>query len=180
MRHIFTLFILLLLFLYSCQRSKVQSDKEKPLISSCKIYTYDFEFSDENNPGQLLQEFRFNKQGLVNELIRYGIQGEVVSRFDITGNSNPFPMSDKPQYIDTVLTIVDLDPVGNVRQKEIKKYNTKGLIVSVEIFANRDSLISRNTYTYNKQGLIAEDIYWDLDLQKPRQVIRYKYEYAKK
>jgi hypothetical protein len=180
MYKIISLIIVLQLFLFSCQRSKVQSDKEKPLISSCKIYTYDFEFSDENNPGQLMQEFRFNKQGHVNELIRYGIQGEIVSRFDISGNSNPFPISDKPQYIDTVLTIIDLDPSGNVRQKEVKKYNLEGLIVSSEIFIGDDSLIRRNTYNYNNLGLITEDIYWDIDLQKPRQVIRYKYEFAKK
>lgn len=32
-------------------------------------------------------------------------------------------------------------------------------------------------YKYNKQDMIIEDVYWDIDLDKPKQKIRYEYDF---
>lgn len=146
-------------------------------IKVCKMYQSDFVLIDPNEKGQLIQEFRFNKEGFVNELIRYGIDGEIVGRFDIYGEHTPFPLPGKPEYTDTVLTVFNFDTSGMVAGKEIKIYNEIGLLTQVDFYAGEDSLIKRNTYKYDKNNMIQEDVYWDVDLDKPKQKIRYEFEY---
>ncbi len=153
---------------------------EKWNIRTCKIYSSEFEYFEPNPPGRLIQEFRFNKHGFVNELIRYGIQGDTIAHFDIAGAESPFPFPEDPQFIDTVLTLEAFDSLNVLIRKEIKRFNKLGLLTSDEIYGPKDSLVSRNTYKYNKMGLIEEDVYWDVELQKPAQVVRYQYEFYEK
>ena len=176
--------ILLIFGLASCTHVSKKQAEDKKLeeelswnIKSCKIYSSDFEFANPGAEGMLMQEFKFNKKGFVNELIRYDMQGNEIARFDILGENNPLPIPEKPIYIDTVLTVVELDSQGEMRQKEVKKYSESGWLTEVLIYDDRDSLIKRNTYKYNALGLIVEDVYWDIDLDVPKQVIKYRYEY---
>ena len=177
--YIFILFVTFLII--GCNR--VQSDnsineESKPLkIKVCKMYSSDFVLLDPNDPGQLMQEFRFNRKGFVNELIRYGLDGEIIGRFDILGENTPFPMPSKPEYVDTVLTIIDIDSLDIIKSKEIKTYNSQGLLIEVKVFENENILISKNTFNYDENGMIKEDVYWDIDLDKPKQKIRYEFEY---
>ena len=180
MRFIFYItfvFLILLGCIHSNQKTDDSANVSGWKIQACKMYSSDFEFLDSTDPGQLIQEFRFSRKGFVNELIRYGSNGEIIARFDITGQNNPFPMPGKPEYIDTLLNIVELDSLGNLSQKEVKRYNEKGFLVEDMVYNERNALVRRNSYKYNKEGMILEDIYWDIDLDVPRQIIRYKYEY---
>lgn len=146
-------------------------------IKICKMYQSDFVLIDPNEKGQLIQEFRFNKEGYVNELIRYGIDGEIISRFDIYGEHTPFPLPGKPEFMDTVLTVFNFNTSGMVSGKEVKIYNETGLLIQVDFFEGEDSLVKRNTYNYDKNNMIKEDVYWDVELDKPKQKIRYEFEY---
>jgi hypothetical protein len=150
---------------------------DAPKIKKCKIYSSDFSFSDSIETGMLIQELRFNKNNCANELIRYDFNGNVVGRFDITGQNNPFPLPEKLQYIDTILTMIEFDSLGGVKEKTIKTYNSKGLLSEVLYYDGDSLLIKRNTYKYNKYGLITEDVYWDISLNIPKQKIIYEYEF---
>lgn len=160
------------------QPDNTSIEESRPLkIKVCKMYSSDFVLLDPNDPGQLMQEFRFNRKGFVNELIRYGLDGEIIGRFDIFGENTPFPMPAKPEYVDTVLTIIDIDSLNIIKSKEIKTYNSQGLLIEVNVFENENILISKNTFNYDQSGMIKEDVYWDVDLDKPKQKIRYEFEY---
>ncbi len=146
-------------------------------IKVCRIYSSDFEAMDTTQKGQLLQEFYFNLDGYVRELVRYDSQGQVIGRFEITGEDTPFPMPKEPTYFDTVLTIATLGPNGHLRETELKRYNKSGMLTETCLYDSTDALFKKNTYNYNQWGYITEDIYWDLELNAPSQVIRYLYEY---
>jgi hypothetical protein len=176
--------VIFLLLLAACTHVKQDTAENKAAddtlvwnIKSCKIYSSDFEFADPGAEGMLIQEFKFNKKGFVNELIRYDMEGNEIARFDIFGENNPLPIPGKPLYIDTVLTVVELDSQGEMRQKEVKKYSENGWLTEVLIYDGSNGLIKRNTYKYNALGLIIEDIYWDIELDIPKQVIKYRYAY---
>ena len=100
-----------------------------------------------------------------------------VCRFDIMGKNTPFPAPGKPEYIDTILTITNIDSLGKIKDMEIKVYNTNGLIAEIRFYEGKYNLVKKNTYKYNKQNMIIEDVYWDVDLDKPKQKIRYEFEY---
>ena len=150
-----------------------------PTIKSCKVFSAGFVALNPNDSGQLIQKFNFNKKGFVNELVRYGLNGETIEKFDITGNNSLFPLPGNRQYIDTVLTTFEMDSLGGISQKEVKKYNKDGLLIEYSYFEGNDKLVKKNTYQYNEFGLIIKDIYWDVELSIPQQVIRYEYEYFK-
>jgi hypothetical protein len=168
---------------FSCQNPVPEKEKDSytsiPTIKSCKVYSADFVALNPTDSGQLIQKFNFNRKGFVNELVRYGLNGEVIEKFDITGNNTLFPLPGKPQYMDTVLTTFDMDSIGKMNQKEIKKYNKDGLLIECSYFDGENKLLRKNTYQYNELRLIAKDIYWDVELGAPQQVIRYEYELFK-
>ncbi|MDA3891144.1 MAG: hypothetical protein PF517_05710 [Salinivirgaceae bacterium] len=170
-----------IIIITACHQQNAEKSIIKETASSkvkvCKMFQSDFVLLNPNEEGHLIQEFRFNKKGFVNELIRYGMDGEIIGRFDILGEHTPFPMPGKPEFVDTVLTVVNFDEGGNIKGKEIKMYNTLGLLIQVEFYEGDSNLVNKNTYTYDKQNMILEDIYWDVDLDKPKQKIRYKFEY---
>lgn len=184
MKHIVIIFILFILF-WSCRNNNsdtkelISAEQYSHKVASCKIYSADFVLIDPNDKGLLIQEFIFNKKGFVNELIRYNLDGEITGKFDIFGEHTPFPMPEKPIYIDTLITVFEIDSTGNIKNKEMKSYNELGLLIEYAIYSNEDELVKKNTYSYNNQGFITEDIYWDIDLMKPKQKIRYEYEYFK-
>jgi len=168
-----------LILLGACHREN-NTTKMHPKIKSCKVYSSDFEILDNKNKGQLIQEFRFNKDGHVRELIRYGMQGEIISRFDIFGESSPFPVTDSPQFVDTTITSTELGLMGDIRVKETKHYNQSGKITDILVYNGNDSLVQKNTYEYNPEGYIVKDIYWDVELNVPAQVMNYEYQYQVK
>jgi hypothetical protein len=171
----------LLLFFIACKQNKPsQSNAQQntPIkLKTCKIYSSDFVLLDPNDKGQLMQEFRFNKLGYVNELIRYGLDGEILGTFDIRGQNNPFPFPEKPSYFDTVLTVLTIDSLDIIKQKEVKIYNTQGLLIETRFYNETNNLTRKNTFTYDTLGLIQQDLYWDIELNKPKQMIRYEYEF---
>lgn len=146
-------------------------------IKACKIYSSDFALLNPEERGTLIQEFRFNKKGFVNELIRYGLEGEVLARFDISGENTPFPLPGMREYMDTVLTIVELDELGIITHKEIRTYNADGFLIEVTQRDADNKISNKNTYEYHSNGLIHKDIYWDTELDKPKQIIWYEYEF---
>ena len=173
--------ILLLIVFAGCHQTQPENGEinlqQQCKIKVCKMYSSDFVLLDPNERGQLIQEFRFNRKGFVNELIRYGMDGEIISRFDIFGENTPFPMPGKPEFVDTVLTVVNFDSLGVIKGKEVKAYSINGLITEICFYEGKNSLIKKNTYKYNNQDMILEDVYWDVDLDKPKQKIRYEFEY---
>lgn len=146
-------------------------------IKACKIYSSDFAILNPEEKGSLIQEFRFNNKGYVNELIRYDLNGEILARFDITGQNTPFPLPGAKEYMDTVLTVIEFDKLGAIKHKEIRSYNADGFLIEVNIRDANNSLINKNTYEYHPNGLIQKDIYWDTELDKPKQIIWYEYEF---
>ncbi len=169
--------LLVIIFTTACNSFKDKTTNNAPKIKKCKIYSSNFAFSDSLDKGMLIQEFRFNKNGYTNELIRYDLDGNVIGKFDITGQNNPFPLPEKLQYIDTVLTMIEFDSIGEIKEKTIKTYNSKGLISEILYYDGDSLLIKKNTYQYNKYGLVTEDIYWDLGINTPKQKIIYEYEF---
>jgi len=175
------LYVVIVIFLTGCLQAEKDSNtalsNDLGVIKVCKMYSSYFVLLDPNDKGLLIQEFRFNRKGFVNELIRYGIDGEVIGRFDIFGENTPFPMPGQPQFTDTAIIVLDIDSLSEVISKEKKVYNSEGFLMRVEFFVGEDSLTRKNTYKYNSEGYILEDIYWDVDIDKPKQKILYKYEY---
>ncbi len=146
-------------------------------IKVCRIYSSDFELLDTTKQGQLYQEFYFNRDGFVRELVRYDNQGQILGRFEISGEDTPFPIPGNAVYVDTVLTIATLGEGGHLRETELKRYNHLGLLTETCIYDSNDVMVRKNSYNYNQWGYIIEDIYWDIELNTPAQVIRYEYEY---
>lgn len=175
------LYIVIVIFFTGCLQAEKDNNKslsnELGVIKVCKMYSSDFVLLDPNDKGLLIQEFRFNRKGFVNELIRYGINGEVIGQFDIFGENTPFPMPGQPQFTDTAIVVLDIDSLSEIISKEKKVYNSEGFLMRVEFYEGEKNLIKKNTYKYNSAGFILEDIYWDVDLNKPKQKILYKYEY---
>lgn len=163
--------------LYNCNNFGKTHNKKQKIVKICKIYSSDFEVLDTTLPGQLIQEYYFNRDGYVRELIRYGSQGEVIGRFKIDGTDSPFPQPVNPLVTDTVITSKNYSKNGILRDIEIKHYNSKGLIEEICYYDTANNITKRNTFKYNNYGYIIEDIYWDIELEIPAQVIRYKYEY---
>jgi len=159
------------------QDSNTTVSHKYDVVKSCKMYSSDFVLIDPNDKGVLIQEFRFNKKGFANELIRFDINGKIIGRFDIFGENTPFSNLEKPQFTDTVISIADIDSLGKVKNKEIKTFNKQGLLTKVEFYRDTNILTRKNTYKYNNDGRILEDVYWDVDMNKPKQKIRYEYEY---
>jgi len=172
---------LMVVFFAACQQKNTDDSNRNEVkelnIQVCKIYSSDFVLLDPNDKGLLIQEFRFNRQGYVNELIRYGIDGEILGKFDIYGENTPFPMPGKPEYVDTALVVVNIDSIGGIIGSEVKIYNANGLLTEVRFYEGESTLVKKNTYKYNSKGIIQEDIYWDVELNKPKQIIRYEFEY---
>lgn len=166
-------------FLVACSGHKKPIPENNTVlkIKSCKVYTADFGLLDEGSPGLLIQEFRFNKEGFVRELIRYDNMGNVTGNFEITGTESPFPLPDKPEFMDTTIINEEYGTMGDLRKKEIKSYNSNGLLTEVRLFNSQDSLKQKNTYEYNPEGYVSKDIYWDVELNTPIQVINYVYEF---
>lgn len=175
------LYIVSIILFVGCQQTQQDIKKavsdEFGVIKACKMYSSDFVLLNPDDKGLLIQEFRFNSKGYVNELIRYGIDGEIVGRFDIFGKNTPFPLPGKPQFIDTAIVVLDIDRLSVIKSKEKKVYNSEGFLMRVEFYKGKNELIRKNTYIYNREGFILEDVYWDVDLNKPKQKILYKYEY---
>lgn len=177
-----TIYIAFIILLVGCQQpqhntTEVMTPINSGIIKSCKMFSSDFVLLDPNDNGLLIQEFKFNRKGFVNELVRYGMNGEVIGRFDIFGENTPFPMPGKPQFTDTAICIVDIDNLGVVKSKESKAYNSKGFLIKVEFYKGDSNLLKKNTYKYNDAGYIIEDVYWDVDLDAPKQKMLYRYEY---
>lgn len=162
------------------ESNNIVQENKSTHIKVCKVYSSDFVLLDPNDKGQLIQEFRFNKNGYVNELIRFNMEGEVIGKFDIFGEHTLFPMQGKPEFVDTVLTVLNLDSLEQIIGKEVKYYNNDGLLIEVKYFEDENKLVRKNTYTYDMQGMIKEDIYWDIELNKPKQKIKYEFEYFTK
>ncbi|PKP09341.1 MAG: hypothetical protein CVU09_11730 [Bacteroidetes bacterium HGW-Bacteroidetes-4] len=178
------IYIILLLWLGTACQNNPQKVNNKPHayeltqnIKACKIYSSDFAILNPNERGSLIQEFRFSNKGYVNELIRYDMNGEILARFDITGENTPFPLPGAKEYMDTVLTVIEFDKLGAIKHKEIRSYNADGFLIEVNIRDADNSLINKNTYEYHPNGLIHKDIYWDTELDKPKQIIWYEYEF---
>jgi hypothetical protein len=173
--------LLLSLGFVSCNTPVPDTTKNQhqsnPPIKKCKIYSSDFVALNPDDKGQLIQVFAFNRQGFVNELVRYDIEGKVIEKFDIKGNNTLFPIPNTLQFIDTLVTTFDMDSLGELHQKEVKQYNSNGLLVELSYFDGQNKILKRNTYQYDSLNLITKDIYWDIELNIPRQVIRYEYEF---
>lgn len=176
-RNLFLL-IFSIFFFIACQSGqKAETEKQLPVIKSCKIYSSDFAMFDPTDQGLLIQEFLFNRQGFVTDLIRFDVKGNIINHFDITGQQNPFPMPGKPEFVDTVLTIINYDNTGIQTHKEVKEYNQDGLLVAAHFYQGDTLLMKKNTFEYDSLNLIWKDIYWDIELNQPRQVVIYKYEF---
>ncbi|MGD9994066.1 MAG: hypothetical protein AB7S69_12280 [Salinivirgaceae bacterium] len=181
------IYIIILLVAGTACQNNPQKVENQPLnselpqdIKACKIYSSDFAILNPDERGSLIQEFRFNNKGYVNELIRYDLNGEIIARFDISGENTPFPLPGAKEYMDTVLTVVEFDKLGAVKHKEIRSYNADGFLIEVRIRDAGNILINKNTYEYHPNGLIHKDIYWDTELDKPKQIIWYEYEFTEK
>jgi len=173
--------IIALFITAACNQKQPEKQEAKSIhplkIKVCRMYSSDFVLLDPNEKGLLMQEFRFNKNGFVNELIRYDLDGEIVGRFDILGENTPFPMPGDAEFVDTVITVLDTESLDIVNGKEIKVYNNKGLLIEVRFYEGQNQLVKKNTYNYDSNRMIKEDVYWDLELDKPKQKIRYEFEY---
>lgn len=180
-------YLLLIFMVWSCsQPVKEHNQKitapinDTMLMKACCIYSSEFAILDPNDAGRLIQEYRFNKRGFVNELIRYGMDGSIIAQFDIYGEENPFPSPGNLVYVDTVLTLINLDTQGEISKKEVNKYNDKGLLNESTLYSINDEMIQKNTYEYNAENRIIKDIYWDVELNEPMQVVRYEYTFFTK
>lgn len=167
----YILFSLTILLLIACNESKQRT------IKTCKVYSSDFVLLDDESPGIIIQEFQFNDAGQVSKLIRYGNDGEITSTFDINGEESPFPLAIHSEFTDTTISHTDYGTMGDVRKTEVMEYNEAGYLQEIRLYNSIDSLKQKNTYKYNEEGYIQKDIYWDVELDAPMQVINYEYEY---
>ncbi len=143
---------------------------------SCKIYTADFSFATAQEQGRLMQEYFYNENGHVTEMVRYNIDGTENHRIktDLT-IADTLGQNDQVKHISQTIEVTQMDSPGEAVRRELQVFDKDGnMVEKVVLNANNDTL-RMNKYHYNEWGLITEDIYYENDLKVPVQVIRYSY-----
>lgn len=178
-----TVFICMVFMLlhFSCQtntNTKPNQDAEKIKKAgfiTCKMYSSDFSMGQLSENGRLIMEFKYNAEGYVVEMVRYNMDGSVNHRLPVQPSDSASASSQNPAYAGQTIETATMDSAGQAIQKTVITYNLSGNITERFVVKNNTDTISHNSYKYNEAGLITEDIYWDMELKVPVQVIRYEY-----
>lgn len=174
-------YMVFVLFYFSCQTStnvKPNRDAEKIKkagYTTCKMYSSEFSMGQLSENGRLIMEFKYNADGYVVEMVRYNMDGSVNHRLSVEPSDSAPVSSQNTSYAGQTIETATMDSAGQVIQKTVISYNQSGNITERFVVKNNLDTISHNSYKYNEAGLITEDIYWDMELKEPVQVIRYEY-----
>lgn len=185
-------FTLLFIFVLTLTGCNLASDKElddigveenvyaKYHVEKMMQYTNDLAFIEPNNIGRLLQITTFNKKGQEIKIVRFDKSGNICFTEDI----NPIVEQgknkvDELEILDDSITVTTLNPEGKPIDKISHTYNDEKQIISTIRIDKDGVLAEKMTFEYYSNGLIKKDIYWNVDLNKPEQIITYQYEYFK-
>ncbi|MFO7862518.1 MAG: hypothetical protein R6U85_00820, partial [Salinivirgaceae bacterium] len=75
------------------------------------------------------------------------------------------------------LTVKNFDPDKELINKVAYTYNENGNKSGMIKYNADDSVTAKATYKYYPNGLVKQDIYWNVDIDKPEQIITYRYEF---
>lgn len=185
----FTVLISFAILLLGCQQTsddsiflttKDENVYAKYHIKSMIQYSHDLAFIEPENIGRIIQITSFNRKGEVVKIIRYDKYGNVCFTENIDPNKGKGKNKlDVPDLFEDSITVTNINPQGKPIEKIFNTYNDHKQIIST-IKKDQNGLMSEKiTFKYYPNGLIMKDIYWNVDLDKPEQIINYKYEYFK-
>lgn len=184
-----TLLFTALLLIGACQKeadnqknasSKHQENNlyKKYHVKKMNQYAQDLAFYEPNDRGRIIQTYSFNKQGQIIKVIRYDKSGNIcfTEEIDPDTESGDNKLIVKESESDS-LTIRNFGPEGELRDKVSYRYNDKGLKEAMIRKNKNGKVVEKITYKYYPNGLLKQDIYWNMDIEKPEQIINYEYEY---
>jgi hypothetical protein len=184
------LYLLVIAFLLvACQsesdKKDISNTKEDNVYAKYHVkkmiqYSHDLAFIEPQNIGRIIQITSFNKEGQEVKIIRYDNNGNICFTEEIDPNLEKGKnKANELKGLGDSITVTNLNPEGNPIDRISHKYNDLKQIVST-IRRDKDGvLVDKMTFEYYPNGLIKKDIYWNVELNKPEQIINYKYEYYK-
>lgn len=175
------------LTLIACNSSKNQDNVDKynsenPYknlgVSKMIQYAHDLAFIKVDEIGRPIQTTYFDSEGRITKIERYDISGDICdSKKYSSDKTQTNETLENTQIKNDSLTVKIFNPQGELLNKITHTYNGQGKKTSRIKFDNHERLIEKTTYTYYENGLIKQDIYWNTDIDKPEQIINYKYEF---
>ncbi len=181
--------ILAVIILFSACQSVNENPKQQPQkktenlyqkyhVKKMMQYAHDLAFYEPEDKGRLIQSYFFNENGEIIKVIRYDKGGNICYKEEIDpekdAGSNKLNVK---EHKNDSLTIKNYTPQGELRDKVAHKYNDKGLKKSMVRKNDNGKVVEKITYKYYPNGLLKQDIYWNMDIEKPEQIINYEYEY---
>ncbi|PLX20235.1 MAG: hypothetical protein C0599_09440 [Salinivirgaceae bacterium] len=141
-------------------------------------YSHDLAFIEPDNIGRIIQTTTFNKEGEEIKIVRYDNNGNICFTEEI--NPDLEKGKNKAKEIkgrDDSITVTNLNPEGKPIEMISHTYNDLKQIISTMRRDKDGVLVEKMTFEYYPNGLIKKDVYWNVELDKPEQIINYKYEY---
>lgn len=178
------LFAILIISCETTVKQELQGAHSKNLYEKYHVkkmiqFTHDLAFIEPENLGRILQTTTFNKKGEVIKIIRYDKSGNICFTENIDPELEKGKNKLKKKGYEDSLTVTNLNPAGQTIEKISHTYNEQKKIIST-IRTDKDGvLVEKMTFEYYPNGLIKKDIYWNVELDKPEQIINYQYEYYK-
>ena len=69
------------------------------------------------------------------------------------------------------------DKSKNIQRRDIFTYDSVGNETAIQTYDSLNVLIDKITYSYDQYGNVIQDVYWNSVTNKPKQSIKYTYEY---
>lgn len=183
MRLIIIIPALLLFIGCSTQTSQIDinKNKEKPLIKSCKIYTYHYN-SDDLEEGILIEEFEYDKLGNHTKLTRYDTLGNIICSFnykyDNSGNLTEKIWREASQTKNEAAKVSldeisgDLDEIDKGHQTGSNaKYDQSGKLVEKIWNDPQGEADIKETHHYYEDGREKEVVYYNENDKIERKVV---------
>jgi hypothetical protein len=148
-------------------------------VSNITQYAQDLAFYDSTNIGRRIQTTNFDTTGRMIKITRYDKIGDICYTEHITPTDENPDKSYKQRISSDTLTIKNFDPDDELINRVAYTYNENGNKKSMIKCNAEDSVTAKTTYKYYPNGLLKQDIYWNVDINKPEQIITYKYEFCK-
>lgn len=175
------------LFLFACKNSNEQKNAKihtpenlykKFQVSKMIQYAHDLAFVKADEIGRPIQTTYFNNEGQILKIERYDNSGNICdSKVFSSQDAQPESTVEPKQLENDSLTVKSFSPSGELINKTTHTYNNYGQKTSMLKYDNNGKLIDKITYTYYENGLIKQDVYWNTEIDKPEQIINYKYEF---
>ena len=182
-------FILAAIVLFSACQPSEQDTKQtaqektdnlykKYHVKKMMQYAHDLAFYEPEDKGRLIQSYFFNRDGEIIKVIRYDKSGNIcyTEKIDPEKDAGSNKLIIKKHKSDS-LTVKNYGPQGKLRNKVAHTYNEKGQKKSMIRKNDNGEIVEKITYDYYSNGLLKQDIYWNMEIKQPQNIINYQYEY---